>query len=352
MKKFEQLNQQEKELKKQKAKKDNSTITISPKTILICMFLLVLLGVGLFFLFRDTSAYKPTVNDILAANSFGGDNQKTYSDSSSESEPERPTENPEYSNAVTSATRLLKSHPMSYATLINELVKRGYETDVATYGADHCNVDWKAIAVRRAKELLNESTYSADEMKTKLSDEEFSPELIDYVLSNSSVTEKLNAGHASPTQEQTDESSYSGSAASQQEIMSQETESIKQTISAETHTYTPAPAITESPSPEPAEQATKVPAEYENAVRSAERLIKTMPISRSTLIEKLTDRGYSLEASTYASDHSGIDWNEQAVKRAQKLLKTKDYTKEELTEQLRLEGFTQEEADHAAENCR
>ena len=357
MKKFEQLNQQEKEINRQKLKKDNSTITITPKMILVCLLVLLVIGAGLFFLFRDTSSNKPTANDILAANAFSGNQNQTNSNGSTILD--GPTINPEYGNAVTAATRLLKSRPMSYNVLINQLVEKGYSTEAATYGADHCEVDWNAIAVRRAKALLDESPCDDEELRNKMADEQFSSELIDYALSNSSVKDKIKASQATHTPGQAEDISDLSEINNQQETIALATDSTEETTVLEEQTATPTPlatatptpVITDSPTPEPEEQATKVPSEYENAVRSAERLIKSMPLSRETLIDKLSERGYRSEAVTYAADNSGIDWNEQALKRAQKLLKTKEYSNEELISQLEQEKFTHEEAVYAIDNC-
>ena len=159
MKKFEQLDKQEQSIKNARKKKENSTVTITPKAIIIFLFILAAIGCGIFFLFRDSSNNKPTLADIQAANSFG---KNAGSNSSL---------GPEYTNALNSANRLLKSSPYSLAKLIEKLTERGYTSDAAQYAAENCGANWNEQAQKKANQLINKESYTYETLISALETE-------------------------------------------------------------------------------------------------------------------------------------------------------------------------------------
>ena len=60
--------------------------------------------------------------------------------------------------------------------------------------------------------------------------------------------------------------------------------------------------------------------EAQNALRSANNYLNTMPFSYNGLIKQLEYEGYSHAAATYAASHCGADWNLQAKLAAKKYL--------------------------------
>ncbi len=91
---------------------------------------------------------------------------------------------PEYSNAVNSAKRVLRSNPLSRSKLISTLEKHGYVNAVAIYGADNCGADWNEQAVRKAKKYIEESNYSKEELVSLLVEDGFTKEEAGYGASN------------------------------------------------------------------------------------------------------------------------------------------------------------------------
>lgn len=86
--------------------------------------------------------------------------------------------------------------------------------------------------------------------------------------------------------------------------------------------------------------------EEQNALQTAKDYLDFTSFSRQGLIEQLEYEGYSTEASTYAADNCGADWNEQAAKTAQNYLDYSSFSRQGLLDQLIYEGFTQEQAEY------
>ena len=89
--------------------------------------------------------------------------------------------------------------------------------------------------------------------------------------------------------------------------------------------------------------------ENENALEQAKELLEDEGYSHSRLIKELEEKSYSNDASTYAADNCGADWNEEAVERGNQFIPfLESKTKSELIEQLQHDGFTYEEALYSA----
>ena len=93
-----------------------------------------------------------------------------------------------------------------------------------------------------------------------------------------------------------------------------------------------------------AETKAKETVGQKNALRSAEGYLKTMPFSKTGLIEQLKFSGFSIEDATYGANNSGADWKAQAVKAAEAYLKTMPFSKTRLIEQLEFSGYTHDQA--------
>ena len=86
--------------------------------------------------------------------------------------------------------------------------------------------------------------------------------------------------------------------------------------------------------------------EYKNALRKAQSYLNAMAFSYQRLIEQLEYEGFSHDASVYAVDNCGADWNEQAYKKAQSYLNAMAFSRQRLIEQLIYEKFTREQAEY------
>ena len=86
--------------------------------------------------------------------------------------------------------------------------------------------------------------------------------------------------------------------------------------------------------------------EEKNAMSSAKDYLAYTAFSYNGLIDQLEFEGYSTEASTYAADNCGADWNEQAAKSAQSYLDFSSFSRQGLIDQLIFDGFTQEQAEY------
>lgn len=86
--------------------------------------------------------------------------------------------------------------------------------------------------------------------------------------------------------------------------------------------------------------------EQKNALNKAASYLEYTAFSYTGLIEQLEYEGFSTEASTYAVDNCGADWNEQAAKKAQSYLDYTSFSREGLIEQLIYEGFSAEQAEY------
>jgi hypothetical protein len=85
-----------------------------------------------------------------------------------------------------------------------------------------------------------------------------------------------------------------------------------------------------------------------NAVRMASQYIRTMPFSRSGLIQQLRYEGFSKRNAIFGVDHITVSWKKQAFKMAVQYLKTMPFSHSGLVEQLRYEGFTARQAQYGA----
>lgn len=81
-----------------------------------------------------------------------------------------------------------------------------------------------------------------------------------------------------------------------------------------------------------------------NALQSAKQYLKYSPYSRSELIERLEDDGYTQDEVLFGVDNCGANWNEQAAKSAKQYLKYSSYSRSGLIERLEDDGFTHEQA--------
>ena len=116
------------------------------------------------------------------------------------------------------------------------------------------------------------------------------------------------------------------------------------------HVVLPTADQTVEPTPLITKQPDKMPPEYENAIKSARRMLKSNPMSHDMLVNKLIERGDKDEVAQYGAENCGADWNEQAAKRANNLLKNEICSVDDLIEQLEYEGFSHDEALFGSEN--
>lgn len=86
--------------------------------------------------------------------------------------------------------------------------------------------------------------------------------------------------------------------------------------------------------------------EQKNALRKAKDYLAYSAFSYSGLIDQLKYEGFSDEASTYAVDNCGADWNEQAAKKAQAYMNYSSFSRAGLVDQLLYEGFSSEQAEY------
>lgn len=104
------------------------------------------------------------------------------------------------------------------------------------------------------------------------------------------------------------------------------------------------------------ENKNNVPREHQNALKTAENYIRTMPFSKQRLFEQLTsDNGskFPEDAAQYAIDNLKVDYKEQALKSAKNYLNIMPMSNDELYQQLISENgekFTEEEAQYAIDN--
>jgi len=84
--------------------------------------------------------------------------------------------------------------------------------------------------------------------------------------------------------------------------------------------------------------------EFKNALKKAHNYLSVMAFSYSGLVKQLEFEGYSHEASVWAVDNCGANWNEQAAKKAKNYLDVMAFSRQGLISQLEFEGFTYEQA--------
>ena len=88
-----------------------------------------------------------------------------------------------------------------------------------------------------------------------------------------------------------------------------------------------------------------------NALESAQSYLRSIPFSRSGLIDQLEYEGFSRSEAEYAVANCGADWYEQAERSAQSYLRNLAFSRSGLIDQLEYEGFSASEAEHAVANC-
>lgn len=101
-----------------------------------------------------------------------------------------------------------------------------------------------------------------------------------------------------------------------------------------------------APAPEPEEP--ELSSGQENALRSAEQYLNTMPFSKSGLVEQLEYEGYSTGDAQFAVNQLDVNWNDQAVRSAEQYLETMPFSEPGLIEQLEYEGYSASQARHGA----
>ena len=80
------------------------------------------------------------------------------------------------------------------------------------------------------------------------------------------------------------------------------------------------------------------------AARSAASYLRTLPFSRSGLIEQLEFEGFSNGDATFAVDAQKADWKAQASRKAASYLRTLAFSRTGLIGQLEFDGFSNAEA--------
>jgi len=111
-----------------------------------------------------------------------------------------------------------------------------------------------------------------------------------------------------------------------------------------------APPATTQPSVEQEPTTTAeavVPAEYRNALRTAENYLDFTAFSQEGLIDQLEYEEYSTEAAQWAVENVDVDWNEQAALKVEEYLDFQAFSEGGLRDQLAYEGFTPAQIDFA-----
>lgn len=101
-----------------------------------------------------------------------------------------------------------------------------------------------------------------------------------------------------------------------------------------------------APKKEVKKEEPKMSVNQENAIRSAENYLDTMPFSKTGLIKQLKFDKYSNEDATFAVNNIKVNYKEQAAKAAQHYLDTMSFSKSALIDQLKFDGYTVDEATY------
>lgn len=91
--------------------------------------------------------------------------------------------------------------------------------------------------------------------------------------------------------------------------------------------------------------------ENQEALSAANKYLNNYCISKQKLVKYLEQLGFSEDASCFAVDNCGADWNEQALLTAKQHLVLKR-TRKQLINFLKELGFTDLQAEYAADNYR
>ena len=143
-----------------------------PLAVRIIITLIIAAGLAAegFFLYK----YGPAMYEIYM---YGDNNNITYetpdSDSGSQSGSQTAAATENQQKALDKANEYVDTLPLSREGLIKQLEYDGYTTDVATYAADNCSVNWNKEAKEMAEQYMDSTTYTYKEMVQQLEAEGF-----------------------------------------------------------------------------------------------------------------------------------------------------------------------------------
>ena len=143
-----------------------------PLAVRIIITLIIAAGLAAegFFLYK----YGPAMYETYM---YGDNNNITYetpdSDSGSQSGSQTAAATENQQKALDKANEYVDTLPLSREGLIKQLEYDGYTTDVATYAADNCSVNWNKEAKEMAEQYMDSTTYTYKEMVQQLEAEGF-----------------------------------------------------------------------------------------------------------------------------------------------------------------------------------
>ena len=143
-----------------------------PLAVRIIITLIIAAGLAAegFFLYK----YGPAMYEIYM---YGDNNNITYetpdSDSGSQSGSQTAAATENQQKALDKANEYVDTLPLSHDGLLKQLEYDGYTTDVATYAADNCSVNWNKEAKEMAEQYMDSTTYTYKEMVQQLEAEGF-----------------------------------------------------------------------------------------------------------------------------------------------------------------------------------
>ncbi|MFQ8845894.1 MAG: Ltp family lipoprotein [Clostridia bacterium] len=143
-----------------------------PLAVRIIITLIIAAGLAAegFFLYK----YGPAMYEIYM---YGDNNNITYetpdSDSGSQSGSQTAAATENQQKALDKANEYVDTLPLSHDGLIKQLEYDGYTTDVATYAANNCSVNWNKEAKEMAEQYMDSTTYTYKEMVQQLEAEGF-----------------------------------------------------------------------------------------------------------------------------------------------------------------------------------
>lgn len=91
----------------------------------------------------------------------------------------------------------------------------------------------------------------------------------------------------------------------------------------------------------------KLTLEQQNAIGKAQSYLDLAGFSRDGLINQLEFEGYSADASAFAADNAGADWNAEAAEKAKSYMDMTSFSRQGLHDQLAFEKFTPEQIEFA-----
>lgn len=146
-----------------------------PLAVRIIITLIIAAGLAAegFFLYK----YGPAMYETYM---YGDNNTITYempdSDSGSQSGSQTAAATENQQKALDKANEYVDTLPLSRDGLIKQLEYDGYTTDVATYAADNCSVNWNKEAKEMAEQYMDSTTYTYKDMVQQLETEGFTKE--------------------------------------------------------------------------------------------------------------------------------------------------------------------------------